>query len=82
MELGQYLAEVQSGGLLLELPIEAKTLHLKAGDQVRVSVHRPVEPLSNENQLKGRGMLAGVMTSEDFLRRKHEATELEDRRAP
>lgn len=41
-------------------------------DQSRQKVAQP-------KQLRGRGMLAGVLSSEDFLRCKHAETILEDR---
>ena len=37
MTLIQYTAEVKSG-LLLELPAEAETLHLKPGDKIQVQI--------------------------------------------
>ena len=82
-----YIAEVK-GGLLLELPTEAEELHLKPGDKVTVKLDLAVEKApqttsreetTKPKQLRGRGMLAGVLSSEDFMRRKHEETILEDR---
>ncbi len=93
MALVQYTAEVKSG-LLLELPTEAEELHLKPGDKVKVQLVPPAksqEPHGESNstarpetatkpkQLRGRGMLAGVLSSEEFMRRKQEEIDLEDR---
>jgi len=93
MALVQYIAEVKDG-LLLELPTEAEELHLKPGDKVEVRLVPPVERQKTDKnnkpvakpeaagkpkQLRGRGMLAGILSSEEFMRRKQEDIELEDR---
>ena len=88
-----YIAEVKSG-LLLELPAQAEELQLKPGDKVEVRLLPPPElrearrengssetpgVQSKQKQLRGRGMLAGVLNSEEFMRRKQAQIELEDR---
>jgi len=93
MTLIQYTAEVKSG-LLLELPSKAEELHLKPGDKVEVRLVPPAESQKADKkdrstvapeadakpkQLRGRGMLAGILSSEDFMRRKREDIALEDR---
>jgi hypothetical protein len=89
MALVQYTAEVKSG-LLLELPTEAEELHLKPGDKIEVRLVPPMESQkagkqkkpqaqAKPKQLRGRGMLAGILSSEDFMRRKQEDIALEDR---
>jgi hypothetical protein len=54
-------------------------------DYVRSLIERTLasqaEPTekAGTKQLRGRGMLAGVLSSDDFMRRKHEETIREDR---
>ena len=89
----QYTAEVISGRLL-ELPVEAEELHLEPGDQVEIRVvpktPAQADPLKNGSagdevaerkpkQLRARGMLAGLVSSEEFMRRKQEDIDHEDR---
>ena len=40
---------------------------------------KATEQVAQPKQLRGRGSLAGVLNTEDFLRRKHEDTLKEDR---
>ena len=88
MTLFHYTAEVKEG-LLLELPVEAEALHLAPGDKVRVQLIPAFEKKAQERKtpesagiprrVSAMGKYAGVISSEDFLRRKHEETLLEDR---
>jgi hypothetical protein len=95
MTLVQYTAEVKDGLLLeLPEEAEELHLKPGDRVQVRIdrNVEDTPQAKSRENgratgpqaavkpkELRGRGMLAGVLNSEDFLRRKHEETALEDR---
>lgn len=90
MTLVHYTAEVKSG-LLLELPTEAEELHLKPGDKVEVRLVSPAESQKAETRNKptarpeasrrvsALGKYAGVLSSEEFMRRKQEEIDLEDR---
>lgn len=87
MPLVEYTAEVE-GSLLLKLPAEAEELHLKPGDKIQVRLARTEEPkrkassreqTAQPRQLRGRGSLAGILSSAEFLRRKHEETIQEDK---
>ena len=92
MTMIHYTAKVKSS-LLLELPTQAEELHLKPGDKVEVRLAPPAESqkVDKKNrstvkleamkpkQLQGRGMLAAILSSEDFMRRKQEEIALEDR---
>ena len=88
MALVQYIAEVKDG-LLLELPAEAEELHLKPGDKVQIQLDREVpkvphvskgkKPVAVPNRVSAMGKYAGILSSEEFMRRKQEDIALEDR---
>jgi hypothetical protein len=92
MATTRYTAEAKTS-LLIQLPAEAEELHLQAGDKVEVRLagpaprgktHRKGSPTDNgaatqPKRLRGFGMLAGVVSSEDFMSRKQEDIDLEDR---
>jgi hypothetical protein len=89
MALIQYTVEVKDG-LLLELPSEAEELHLRPGDKLQIQLNRELDPVEQndeeirssiapEKRVSALGKYAGLLSSEEFLRRKHEETILEDR---
>ncbi len=63
-------------GATLELKVFEEAPQAKDSEQNQTSgADAPSEP----KLLRGRGMLAGVLSSEKFMRRKHEETLVEDR---
>lgn len=69
-----------------EIPPDA-TVELKVFEKAKRSALGGTSPNSEpstipKKQLRGRGTLAGVISSEDFMRRKREELDLEDRRIP
>ena len=95
MALVQYTAEVRGGLLLelpveaeeLQLkPGDKIQVRLNRKDEVSPNVRSEMNGGARagrvkvaQKKLSGRGMLAGILRSEDFMRRKHEETEREDR---
>jgi hypothetical protein len=71
-----YMAEVKAG-LLLELPTEAKELHLKPGDMVHVRLDHVVDAASQDNPgqeskyepkvLRGMGAFKGKLGGTEAL---------------
>jgi hypothetical protein len=86
MALMQYTAEVKAG-LLLELPQEAEELHLKPGERVEIRLVIKGKqakfngPTSSPtpHRVSAMGKYAGVLSSDDLIRRKREDIALEDR---
>jgi hypothetical protein len=87
MALAQYIAEVKDG-LLLELPEEAEELHLKPGDKVQIQLDRVVPDaprlpkgkklVAAPNRVSAMGKYAGILSSEELMRRKQKDIALEN----
>ena len=77
-----YTAEVKSG-LLLELPTEARELHLKPGDKVRIRLDREIDAPSQVNSaelserkpkiLRGLGAFKGKLGGTEALFQEKQA---------
>lgn len=87
MVLLQYTAKVKNS-LLLELPTEAEELHLKPGDEVEVrltprnGVQKPEKGAAIAGtplRVSALGKYAGTLNTEEFMRRKQEDIDREDR---
>jgi hypothetical protein len=88
----RYTAEAKTC-LLIELPAEAEELNLQAGDKVEIRLAGPASrgktprrgnrtdkgAGTQPKRLRGFGMLAGVVSSEDSMRRKQQDIDLEYR---
>ena len=74
-EVFSHLNEIPPGATL-ELKVFEETRQFGANENACASAP---EAADKPKQLRGRGMLAGILSSEEFLRRKHEETILEDR---